>query len=246
MDRRAAVVRRQCRHDRHFGLRRRAVHGREAQAAASQGDLSVRSARRVRGSRRLPRRISGRRDPSLPLSPPGLCLRAPAERPAETAAARAREAVGRGDGQSRFQDVSAPLQRADAQGAALPGLLRGAAQPVRQRRGGEEERGASSRRSTFRPTPARAGTATRTRRTCSARRTGIATSIRRRRSCCCSAPRISTGRSRPSTTSCCAGTTTGSKASTPEFCATRRCASGSWARTNGAAAATGRCRKPSG
>ena len=75
MDRGAALVRRQCRHDRHFRLRRRAVHGGEAAAAASQGDLSVRSARRLRRGRRLPRRISRRRHPSVPLPAAGLLPR---------------------------------------------------------------------------------------------------------------------------------------------------------------------------
>ncbi len=68
MDRRAALVRRQCRHGRHFRLRRRAVSRRQAAAAASQGDLPVRPARRLRRAGRLPRGISGRRAAPVPLS----------------------------------------------------------------------------------------------------------------------------------------------------------------------------------
>src|SRR5262249_33156587 len=87
MDRGAALVRRQCRHGRHFRLRRRAVDGGKAQPAAPQGDLSVRSARRLRGSRRLPRRISRRRHPSVSVFAAGLCLGRSAERTAEGACA---------------------------------------------------------------------------------------------------------------------------------------------------------------
>ena len=47
VDRGAAVVRRQCRHGRHFRLRRRAACGGEKAAAASAGDFSVRFARRL-------------------------------------------------------------------------------------------------------------------------------------------------------------------------------------------------------
>ena len=68
MDRRAAVVRRQCRHGRHFRLRRRAVPCRQAAAAAPEGDLSVRSARRLRHAGQLPRGISRRRAAHVPLS----------------------------------------------------------------------------------------------------------------------------------------------------------------------------------
>ena len=67
-----------------------------------------------------------------------------------------------------------------------------------------------------------------------------------RRSCCSPVPLISIGRSRRSTMRCCAGTTTGSRASIPASWTIRRCGSGSWARTNGAAAATGRCRRRAG
>src|SRR6266446_585584 len=80
MGRGAAVVRRQCRHGRHFRLRRRAVHGCEAQPAASESDLSLRSARCLWRSRRLPRRISRRRDPPLSLPAAGLC-RGPKPKP---------------------------------------------------------------------------------------------------------------------------------------------------------------------
>ena len=61
MDRRAAVVRRQCRHGRHFRVRRGAAGGRQEAAAASEGDLPVRFARRLWRARRLPRRVSRRR-----------------------------------------------------------------------------------------------------------------------------------------------------------------------------------------
>ena len=44
----------------------------------------------------------------------------------------------------------------------------------------------------------------------------------------------------------CAGTTTGSKARTPALLTSRRSKCGSWARTSGAMATTGRCRKRSG
>jgi len=65
--------------------------------------------------------------------------------------------------------------------------------------------------------PARAGTATPTRPTSTAHRTGFATSRRRTRSFSSLALPISTGRSRRSTMKCCVGTTNGSKESTPEF-----------------------------
>src|SRR6516162_6853725 len=74
MDWGAALVRRQCGDGGHFRLRRRAAHGGEAQFAASQGDLSVRSARRLWRSGRLPRRVSWRRLPSVSVSAAGLCL----------------------------------------------------------------------------------------------------------------------------------------------------------------------------
>ena len=68
VDRGAALVRRQCRHGRHFRLRRRAVPRRQAAAAPPQGDLSIRSARRLRHARLVPRGISRRRAASVPLS----------------------------------------------------------------------------------------------------------------------------------------------------------------------------------
>ena len=141
MDCGAALVRRQCRNGGHFRLRRRAAHGGEAQSAASQGDLPVRSARRLWRSRRLPRRVSWRRHPSVSVSAAGLRLGASAERTAEAASAGKRKAMAGGDRQSRLQDVSARLQRAGAQRPTLPGLFRHSYRSLRQGGGGREKRG---------------------------------------------------------------------------------------------------------
>ena len=195
--------------------------GRPSAAAAPEGDLSLRSPRRVR-------RAGGFRDEY-----PGGVIHlfrfllqvyasAHQRRPAQAAAARAREAVGRGDGQPGLQDVRAPLQHPDAEGAALPGLFRGPAQPVRQRRGGQEERGGvrQDRHSDLH----RLGLVRLHLQDASARRAELVPQHRSAgKKLCCSAPRISTGRSRSSTTRSSAGTTTGSRASTPASWTIRRC-----------------------
>ena len=180
MDRAAALVRRQCRHGRHFRLRRRAACRRQETAAASESDLPVRSARRLWRAGRLPRRISRRRHSSVPLSasmhfsamhqhkgPPGAL-------PPEQGSA-----VAGGDEQSRLQDVSARLQCDRAEGPAHAALFQCAGRSVRQRSGGEEKPKPSSRRSKCRPIPARAGTATPTRPISTA--ASIDTAISRRR-----------------------------------------------------------------
>ena len=74
---------------------------------------------------RLPRRVSGRRAPPVPLSARSFRRRRISTRAQPgNAAARAREALARGDDQSGLPDVSAHLQRADAEGAAHAGLFR--------------------------------------------------------------------------------------------------------------------------
>src|SRR5262245_37661120 len=141
MDRGPALVRRQCGHDRHFRLRRGAIHGREAQPAPPQGNLSIRSAPRLPRSWRVARRMSRRSPPSLPLPAAGLCLSASAEGPAQAAAAGAGKALAGGDRQSRLPDVSARLQRARAKGPAFPGLFRHSRRSLRQGGGSREKRG---------------------------------------------------------------------------------------------------------
>ena len=94
VDRGAALVRRQCRHGRHLRLRRRAVPCRQAAAAASEGDLPVRSARRLRHARQLPRGISRRRAAPVPLSGRPLLGDAPAPRRARRAARAEGNAIG--------------------------------------------------------------------------------------------------------------------------------------------------------
>src|SRR5262249_61273597 len=117
------------------------VEGGKAHPAAPQGDLSVRSARRLRGSRRLPRRISRRRHPSVSVFAAGLCLGPSTERTAEGACAGKGKVVAGGDRQSRLQDVSARVQRAGAQRSTLPGLFRHSHRSLRQGGGGRKKRG---------------------------------------------------------------------------------------------------------
>ena len=76
-----------------FGAEQLAV-GQKA-AAAPEGDLSVRFARRLWRARRLPRRISRRRHSSVPLSGRTFLGDASAQGPARLAAAGAREDCGR-------------------------------------------------------------------------------------------------------------------------------------------------------
>src|SRR5262249_56597795 len=89
----------------HSRLRPGQARGGEAHPAASQGNLSVRSARGVWRSRRLPRRVSRRRHPPVSVSAAGLCLGPSAERAAEAAPAGTGKVVAGGDRQSRLQDV---------------------------------------------------------------------------------------------------------------------------------------------
>ena len=92
--------------------------GREAAAAASEGDLPVRSARRLwRRSAASARNIPAASCTSSAIS--SVILGDASEQgPAGRTAAGAREAVARGDEQSGLQDVSARLQPADPEGAA--------------------------------------------------------------------------------------------------------------------------------
>ncbi len=102
MDRGPGLVRRQCRHGRHFRLRRRAARGRQETAAASQSDLPVRFARRLWRVWRLPRRISRRRHSPVPLPRRPFLGDASAQGAARRVAGGARGAVARRHEQSRL------------------------------------------------------------------------------------------------------------------------------------------------
>ncbi len=106
MDRAAALVRRQCRHGRHLGLRRRATLRRAAKPAASESDFPVRSARRLWNARQLPRGISGRRAASVSLFAHALRRHPRHQGQARRAAGGQGSAVARGDAKSGLPDVS--------------------------------------------------------------------------------------------------------------------------------------------
>ena len=158
------------------------------QAAASQGDLPVRSARRLRRAggfrdeypggvihlfrfllRSTPPRISSKGQPK-PLPPEREKLW--------------QEAMANPDYRMYPHVYNVLTQK----GQHFPRLFRGADQPVRQRRGGQEERGRI--RQDQDPDLHRLGLVRLHVQdaSASARRTGIATSIRRRRSCCSLGP----------------------------------------------------------
>ena len=143
MDRQAILVRRQCWHGRHLGLRRRAVSRRQAAASASQGDLPVRPARRLRRAGRLPRGISGRRAAPVPLSGRPFRRHAPAPGRARKAARAEGDVLAGSDGQSRLPHVPEHLQSAGAEGPAHAALFRSADRSLRQGGRGPEERGRS-------------------------------------------------------------------------------------------------------
>ena len=189
------MVRRQRRHDRHLRLRRRADPRRAAAAAAPEGDLPVRPARRLRRARRLPRGVPRRRPPPLPLP-----RRRTSARPTSIAARR--ETCRRSGRSCGGEAMENPDYRMyphlynvlTAEGPARARLLRDADRPVRAGGHGRARARRSSRGSRCRPTPAPAGTATRTRRICRARRPTGATCARRR-SCCSPGRRTSSARS---------------------------------------------------
>ena len=164
-------------------------------------------------------------------------------RPARAAAAGRRQQVARGDRQCRLHDVSEHLQRARRKGADHAARLRHAARAVRRRRHRRED-GRAFKKIKIPFYTGSGWYAYTTSSICRARSSGSRTCRAYRRSCCSPVRRIWSGRSIPSTTRSCAGTTTGSRARTPASSTSRRSRSGSWARTSGATATTGRCRKP--
>ena len=221
MDRRATLVRRQCRHGRHFRLRRRAVSRRQAAAPASQGDLPVRPARRLWRARRLPRGISRRRAAPVPLSGRPFLRHASAQGRAREAARAEGDLLARGDGQSRLPHVPERVQSAGAEGPAHAALFRSADRSLRQGRGGRAQRGRFRQdqgaglyrlglvRIHVQDPPQRRAELFRQ------HRRAQEADVHRAR-------RISSARSTRSTTKSSNGTTTGSRASTPASCASRR------------------------
>ncbi len=142
VDRGAALVRRQGRHDRDFRLRRRAVHGGEAASRR----ISRRSFRSIRAAPTA--MLGGFRDeyPGGVIHLFRFLLQVYASAHQQKGQPKPlpperetlwQEAMANPD----YQDVPARLQRAGAEGAALAALFRGADQSVRQRGRDQEKRG---------------------------------------------------------------------------------------------------------
>ncbi len=133
MDRQTAMVRRQCRHDRHFRVRRRAVRGGRAAAVVAQGDLPLRLDGRLRPVG-LSRFLSGRRHPHDGVPARWRRRVSRQSRAAGPAHRRSRQALARGHEQSRPDDVSEHLQHHRGKGPDHAAGLRYRAQSLRPRR----------------------------------------------------------------------------------------------------------------
>ena len=127
-------------------------------------------------SRGIPRRGAA----SLPLSDHAFCRHASDQRQAWNAAAGARSALAGSDEQPGLPDVSAYLQRADAEGSAHAALLRSADRSLTTRRRRSAMPSKRSNASRCRPIPVPVGTLTPTKPISTGHRT-ISRRSRRRR-----------------------------------------------------------------
>ena len=147
VDHPAALVRRQRRHGRALGLRRRAVEGRRPGAPGAQGHLPARRRRLLRRPRGLPRPAPGRRHPDDALPHRPVQQPAHAHRHAAGAAAAGRGGLAGGHAEPRLHDVREPVQHPHHARPAGPGRLLSPALPVRAPGDHRADRGDASRRS---------------------------------------------------------------------------------------------------